>query len=39
LVLLLFFGVYDILANLIGIALAAVVNYLINSNWTWKNSK
>jgi dolichol-phosphate mannosyltransferase len=39
LVLLLSFGVYDILANLIGIALAAVVNYLINSNWTWKNSK
>ncbi|RZO96146.1 MAG: glycosyltransferase [Gammaproteobacteria bacterium] len=39
LVLLLSFGVYDILANFIGIALGAVVNYLINSNWTWKNSK
>ena len=26
----------DILANLIGIALAAILNYLINSNWTWK---
>ena len=33
------FGIYDILANLIGIAFAAVVNYLINSNWTWKNNK
>ena len=32
-------GVYDILANLIGIAVAAVFNYLINSNWTWKNNK
>jgi dolichol-phosphate mannosyltransferase len=26
----------DILANLIGIAVAAILNYLINSNWTWK---
>ena len=31
--------VYDLLANLIGIAVAAVFNYLINSNWTWKNNK
>jgi len=28
--------VNDILANLIGIAVAAILNYLINSNWTWK---
>ena len=33
------FGLYDILANLIGIGLAAIVNYLINSNWTWKGNK
>lgn len=33
------FGLFDILANLIGIGLAAIVNYLINSNWTWKNNK
>ena len=33
------FGLYDILANLIGIGLAAIVNYLINSNWTWKDNK
>ena len=38
--LLLFFvlEVHDIFANLIGIAFAAVVNYLINSNWTWKDN-
>jgi dolichol-phosphate mannosyltransferase len=36
LILLLSFGMYDIYANLIGIAIAAVFNYLINSNWTWK---
>ena len=35
----LIFGLYDILANLTGIAVAAVFNYLINSNWTWKNNK
>ena len=39
LTLFLFFGLYDILANLIGIGLAAIVNYLINSNWTWKGNK
>ena len=39
LTLFLVFGLYDILANLIGIGLAAVVNYLINSNWTWKDNK
>ena len=33
------FGLYDILANLIGIGLAAIVNYLINSNWIWKDNK
>ena len=36
LTLFLVFGLYDILANLIGIGLAAIVNYLINSNWTWR---
>ena len=39
LTLFLVFGLYDILANLIGIGLAAIVNYLINSNWTWKGYK
>jgi len=39
LALFLVFGLYDILANLIGIGLAAIVNYLINSNWTWKGNK
>ena len=39
LILFLVFGFFDILANLIGIALAAIVNYLINSNWTWKSNK
>ena len=39
LTLFLVFGLYDILANLIGIVLAAIVNYLINSNWTWKDNK
>jgi len=39
LTLFLVFQLYDILANLIGIALAAIVNYLINSNWTWKDNK
>ena len=39
LTLFLVFGLFDILANLIGIGLAAIVNYLINSNWTWKNNR
>ena len=39
LTLFLVFGLYDILANLIGIGLAAIANYLINSNWTWKDNK
>ena len=26
----------DLLANLVGISVAAILNYLINSNWTWK---
>ncbi len=33
------FGVHDIFANLIGIAFAAIANYLINSNWTWKENR
>ena len=24
------------IANLIGIGIAAIANYLINSNWTWR---
>tara|TARA_B100000676_G_C18055795_1_gene834324 strand:- start:835 stop:1962 length:1128 start_codon:yes stop_codon:yes gene_type:complete len=32
------FGVHDIFANLIGIVFAAIANYLINSNWTWKEN-
>ena len=39
LALFLVFQLHDILANLLGIALAAIVNYLINSNWTWKDNK
>ena len=31
-----FLGLHDILSNLIGIAAAAILNYLINSNWTWR---
>ncbi len=34
--LLLVLGLYDLLAYLIGIGFAAVINYLVNSNWTWK---
>ena len=30
------FGANDLIANLIGIAVGAVLNYLINSNWTWR---
>lgn len=29
-------GVNDLISNLIGIALGAMLNYLINSNWTWR---
>jgi dolichol-phosphate mannosyltransferase len=29
-------GLYDLLSNLIGIAVAFLVNYFINRNWTWK---
>jgi len=32
-------GVFDLLANLIGIAAATVVNYILNSRWTWKRSE
>ena len=29
-------GLMDIVANLIGIAAATIVNYVLNSRWTWK---
>jgi dolichol-phosphate mannosyltransferase len=29
-------GMIDVIANLIGIAAATVVNYVLNSRWTWK---
>jgi dolichol-phosphate mannosyltransferase len=29
-------GIVDIIANLIGIAAATIVNYVLNSRWTWK---
>jgi dolichol-phosphate mannosyltransferase len=29
-------GMIDVIANLIGIAAATVVNYILNSRWTWK---
>jgi dolichol-phosphate mannosyltransferase len=29
-------GLMDVIANLIGIAAATVVNYVLNSRWTWK---
>jgi dolichol-phosphate mannosyltransferase len=32
-------GVWDVLANLIGIALGMLVNYFMNSLWTWKEIK
>jgi dolichol-phosphate mannosyltransferase len=31
-------GFFDLLANLIGIAAATLVNYILNSRWTWKRS-
>jgi dolichol-phosphate mannosyltransferase len=30
------FGVWDVLANLIGIAFGTLVNYFMNSLWTWR---
>ena len=30
------FGFHDILSNIIGIGLGALVNYFLNSYWTWK---
>lgn len=30
------FGMWDIAANLAGIACATLVNYVLNSRWTWK---
>ena len=32
-------GVWDVLANLIGIGLGMLVNYFMNSLWTWKEIK
>ena len=29
-------GLTDVIANLIGIAAATIVNYVLNSRWTWK---
>jgi len=29
-------GLMDVIANLIGIAAATVINYVLNSRWTWK---
>jgi len=29
-------GLMDIVANLVGIAAATIVNYVLNSRWTWK---
>ena len=34
--LVMFFGVWDIWANLIGIATGTLTNYYLNSIWTWK---
>jgi dolichol-phosphate mannosyltransferase len=31
-----FFGVYDILANLCGIGFGTLINYFMNSLWTWR---
>lgn len=31
-------GLWDIPANLIGIACATVINYVLNSRWTWKEA-
>ncbi|MGB7934975.1 MAG: glycosyltransferase family 2 protein [Gammaproteobacteria bacterium] len=36
LILLKVFGLHDILSNIIGIGLGALVNYFLNSYWTWK---
>jgi putative flippase GtrA len=32
------FMLNDLVANLLGIISAALINYLINSNWTWRKS-
>jgi dolichol-phosphate mannosyltransferase len=36
LILLKFLNVHDILSNIIGISLGALVNYFLNSYWTWR---
>jgi dolichol-phosphate mannosyltransferase len=33
------FGIWDILSNLIGIAFGALLNYSLNSLWTWKEAE
>ena len=33
------FGFNDIIANLIGIIIAMLINYILNSVWTWKHIK
>lgn len=33
------FGLWDIMSALIGIAIGIVINYTVNSNWTWREHK
>jgi dolichol-phosphate mannosyltransferase len=33
------FGVYDVWANLAGIAVGVLLNYFLNSRWTWHESR
>ena len=33
------FHMHDLLANLIGIAIGTVINFSLNSSWTWKKDK
>jgi dolichol-phosphate mannosyltransferase len=33
------FGWHDIISNFIGIAVATLINYILNSIWTWKHKK
>ena len=32
-------GLWDIAANLIGIVVATLLNYFLNSRWTWKEKE
>ncbi|WP_162458710.1 GtrA family protein [Desulfosarcina ovata] len=34
-----YFGLYDIIANLTGIAFGTLINYFCNSLWTWRETK